>query len=162
MTAASMSKYVLVRVLPVLVLATFCAGMGTGTLQAAAFTAVATRTQSVHETSSLHLLSTHGTAFDEEGPGSGTFVGALWTHFVVYAAHATITYTLHTHQGTISGSGNVKFNVEGNTTYFNGTISISHGSGTYSHASASGLNISGTLKRPSRATQIQVSGSMKV
>ncbi len=79
MVAASMSKYVLVRVLPVLVLATLCAGMGTGALQAAASTAVATRTESVHETSSLHLLSTYGTAFDEEGPGSGTFVGQLRT-----------------------------------------------------------------------------------
>jgi hypothetical protein len=161
MAAASLSKYALVRVLLALILAIYCAGIGTHALQAAASTAVAARTQSVHETSKLHLVSTHGTAFDEEGQGSGTFVGSLRTHFVVYAAHATITYSLRTHHGTVSGSGNVSFNVEGNITYFNGTISISHGTGSYSHTSASGLHITGTLKRPSRATQIQVSGSMK-
>jgi hypothetical protein len=160
MAATSLSKHALVRVLLVLILAIYC-GIATHALQAGASTAVAARTQPVHETSKLHLVSTHGTAFDEEGTGSGTFVGSLRTHFVVYAAHATITYSLRTHQGTVSGSGNVSFNVEGNITYFNGTISISHGTGNYSHTSASGLHITGTLKRPSRATQIQVSGSMK-
>jgi hypothetical protein len=131
-----------------------------GHARQATYTADTAGTQSVHESARLHLVGSRGTSFNEQGQGSGTFNGPLHVHYTVYATHATLTFSVSTRAGSVSGQGSTSFTVEGSTTYFTGSLAITHGTGSYAHDSATSLHLTGTLTRPSLATTVSVSGSM--
>ena len=58
--------------------------------------------------------------------------------------------------GTASGS----YHVNGGTASFTGTMSITRGTGSYSHARGSGLSFSGTIQRSNDAVTVHVSGKL--
>ena len=73
----------------------------------------------------------------------------------------TITgrFTIHTHGGSITGTGSAKLHSSGLYASFGGTMSVSHGTGRYSHAHGHG-GFYGTVNRHTYAAVIQTTGTL--
>jgi hypothetical protein len=124
-----------------------------------AFTA---RTITLHETSRLHLVSHQGTQIlNEQGTSSGTLTGPLGVKLRIYYTTATLSFTASPRGGTFSGSGEGSYYVEGHIGHFNGTITITNGTGSYAHAGGS-LHATGLILRHQYELQFQATGTMKV
>jgi hypothetical protein len=128
------------------------------------YTATAARQISVNETSHLRLVTHHGTqVLNEQGSSSGTPGGSLNVHISISYTQATISFTAYPSGGTLSGRGEASFYARGAIAHFQGTVSVTHGTGKYSHASARSLHIEGTLERERNyALNLKVTGSMHV
>jgi hypothetical protein len=122
--------------------------------------AKAARHVSVNESVNTHLLQHHRTKLSETGSGSGTFSCGIALNLNLYSTSASIAFTCSPHGGSFSGSGNVSVHYIGTIAEFKGTLGVSQGNGSYSHARASGLRITGTIKTNSYAIKAQVTGSM--
>jgi hypothetical protein len=117
---------------------------------------------SVSEVAHLHLVSHHQGLLNEEGVGSGTFHCPLTVSFRISYTTASISYGICRDGGSFSGSGKASFYTSATSAHFEGTVSITHGTGRYAHASTSGLRVSGTFQRSNYALSLTVSGNMHV
>lgn len=122
--------------------------------------AKAARHVSVNESVSTHLLQHHRTKLSETGSGSGTFRCGIGLNLNLYSNSASIAFTCSPHGGSFSGTGNVSVHYIGTIAEFKGTLGISQGNGSYSHARASSLRITGTIQTNSYAIKARVTGSM--
>jgi hypothetical protein len=121
--------------------------------------ALAARTISLNDTAHLHKTSSHGFNLYESGAASGSLSGSLSLHLdVVSTNHVTAQLTVYPHGGSMSGSASGSYHVDGGTASFSGTLKITGGSGSYSHASGSGLSFSGAIQRSNDAVTVHVSG----
>lgn len=69
-------------------------------------------------------------------------------------------FTIYVRGGSITGSGNASLNAgKGEYASFGGTVTVSHGSGHYAHASGTG-RLYGTLRRGNEAATVQVVGQL--
>jgi hypothetical protein len=116
----------------------------------------------VKETAQLHQIWRHGTQHQEEGKGVGTFPYLLSVNFSAGFTQAKVVFAIHGKGGTIYGHGTPSYHVEGSTAYFKGSLSITQGTGTYAHASGTGLQLQGTLNRHNYTLSIAVYGKMSV
>jgi len=123
--------------------------------------AVDARELSVHETAHCHLVSHHREMLLEEGYGSGTLSGKLVLHLTLAYTQGAVTFTAYPPGGTIVGRGEGSSYAKGNTAYFTGTASISGGTGRYAHASASNVEIRGTLQRKTFAFFVEVNAKLR-
>jgi hypothetical protein len=64
--------------------------------------------------------------------------------------------------GSISSSASAAYRREGAIGKFSGSLSITHGSGAYSHVRGSGLSFSGTIAKSNDAITVHVSGKASV
>ncbi|HUN79009.1 MAG TPA: hypothetical protein VMU32_08825 [Solirubrobacteraceae bacterium] len=145
-------------------------GEGTGRHQArvartvlaqAAATALArtAKTVTLNEQGRLHLTSKRGFTLNEEGPASGTVSGTLAVELkIVSTSHVTAQLSLSTHSGSITGTASASYHRDSTDATFSGTLSISHGTGSYSDAHGSNLSFSGTIQRKSDAIETHVGG----
>jgi hypothetical protein len=124
--------------------------------------AKAARHVSVNESVTSHLVQHHRTKLSEQGSGSGTFSCGIVLNLNLQSNSASIAFTASPHGGSFSGSGNVSVHYIGTIAEFKGTIAISQGTGSYRHASGSGLRITGTIRTNSYAIQARVTGSMTI
>ncbi len=116
---------------------------------------------SVHETAHCHLVSHHREVLFEEGYGSGTLSGKLVIHLSLAYTQGSVAFTAYPPGGTITGSGEGSSYAKGNTAYFNGTASITRGTGKYAHASASDVKIRGTLQRKTFVFVVEVNAKLR-
>jgi hypothetical protein len=124
--------------------------------------AVASREVAVHETVAARLVNHRGATYlNERGQGSGTFQCPLTIQISITYTRASITFNCATQTGKVGGGGETAFYASGHTAHFNGTLHITHGSGSYAHASAENLHITGTLRRGSYALAATVTGTMR-
>jgi hypothetical protein len=150
--------------------ASMCAVVFAGTLCAGATGAVpipaarVARTISLSETAQLHLTSKHGFTLNEQGSAAGTITGTMYIHLHVANNHGGVTaeVNIYPHGGFLSGSGSANYQVEGADAVFSGSLSITHGSGSYAGARASGLRFSGRIQRRNDAVSVKLSGSLSV
>jgi hypothetical protein len=132
---------------------------------AAGSTARAGRTISLNDSAQLHKLGTsHGFYFNETGQATGTIGGTLYLHLHIASSNrVTAEVNIYPRGSSISGSASASyFNVNGAEAGFSGKMSITRGTGSYAHASGSGLNFSGTIQRKNDAVTVHVSGRMSV
>lgn len=123
--------------------------------------AVAARTLSLNESGRLHLTSHHGFHLNEQGTATGTIGGAIYIHLDITSTnHVTAEVNIYPHNGSLSGYGTSNYRSNGGQATFSGTLSISRGTGTYSHAHASRLRFSGTIQRSNDATTVHLSGPL--
>ena len=123
--------------------------------------AIAARTISLNERGSLHLTSHHGFHLNEQGTASGTIRGSIYIHLDVSSTNrVTAEVSIYPSNGSLTGYGTADYRSDGGQATFSGTMSISRGTGSYSHAHASGLSFSGTIQRVNDATTVRVSGNL--
>jgi hypothetical protein len=130
-----------------------------GAAGASGATAGAARTISLNDTAHLHRTSSHGFNLYESGSASGSLGGSISLHLdVVSTNRVTAQITVHPSGGSISGTASGSYRNNGSTASFSGTLNISSGTGSYSHAHGSGLSFSGTIQRSNDAVTVHVSG----
>lgn len=126
-----------------------------------AATARAARTFSLSETGRLHLTSHHKFTLNEQGSASGTISGTIYIHLnVVSTNRVTAEVNIYPSGGSLTGYANASYHPAGAVATFNGTMSVTRGTGRYSHARGSGLSFTGTVQRSNDAVTVHVNGRM--
>jgi hypothetical protein len=129
--------------------------------RAARGTAAKSSELALNETMSASRVGPPGHSFNEQGQASGTLAGSVAVHVVTIASTSGVaTITLYLHNGTISGRAPTHGHVVGATAYFEGAMSITGGSGSYAHASGTGLRFKGTLNRQNFHVTAQLHGNV--
>jgi hypothetical protein len=115
----------------------------------------------LNETGSLHLVSKHGFTLNEQGAAQGTAKGTITVRLkIVSTSRVTAEITISPSSGSISGYGTASYRKGQTSASFSGSMSINHGTGSYSHAQGSGLSFSGTIARSNDAITVHVSGKV--
>jgi hypothetical protein len=113
----------------------------------------------VHESVSAQLTGNRGaTQLTERGSAHGTFSCSASVYITLSYTKAHITFDC----GGLAGSGTTSYYVSGETGYFNGTLTLTRGSGRYAHSAGSRLTIKGTLHRGTYTLSCQVTGTVSV
>lgn len=123
--------------------------------------ATAARTLNLVESGNLHLVAHHNEILTEKGSGSGTLSGNIMVRLDLSYSEATVSFTAYPPGGTIVGHGEGSIYAQGHTARFNGTASITGGTGKYAHASSSSIKMTGTLQRKTYAFSVRVEGRMQ-
>jgi hypothetical protein len=122
----------------------------------------AARTISLNETGHLHLTSKHNFTLNEQGSASGTVTGTIYVHLTaVSTSRVTAEVNIYHGRSSISGHGTASYRRAGTTASFSGSMSISHGTGSYAHVHGSGLSFSGTIAESNHdAITVHVTGKV--
>jgi len=123
------------------------------------------RTISLNETAHLHPTGRPTiTRINEEGQASGTIRGTIYIHLRLSNNHGGVSaeVNIYPHGGSLSGYGSASYRVEGADAVFSGKLAITRGTGSYAHASASGLRFTGSIQRRTDAVAVQLSGPLSV
>jgi hypothetical protein len=130
------------------------------TIAHAAPAAGAARVLNVTDTAHLHMVGESGSLIAEEGSATGRLPGAVKARFNI-GASITAYYTIYPNGGgSITGHGSATLHSSGRYASFGGTLSVSRGTGRYSHAHGSG-GLYGTIeRRPPYAVTVQTTGSL--
>jgi hypothetical protein len=99
-----------------------------------------------------------GSILIEEGSSSGTLRGRIWVRLVV-GKSLQASFTIWTSGGSISGSGGASLHSSSRYASFSGWLSVTRGSGRYSHAHGGG-KLYGVLDRRTHALSVQTVGTL--
>lgn len=94
----------------------------------------------------------------ERGQATGTFNATVTAALTLVPSHVTATFTIYPDGGSISGIARANYIVKNSIGYFGGTFMITHGTGTYKHASGTDVGFSGTINRQNFNMSIKVHG----
>lgn len=94
----------------------------------------------------------------EEGTAHGTLPGSMTASLDVEGVFSG-TFTLHLHDGTITGSGTAKPHGSGIYESFGGKLTVTGGTGRYRHAHGQ-AGLYGTFNRHSYALVVQTTGKL--
>lgn len=123
--------------------------------------AVPARTITLNETGRLRLTSKRSFTLNEKGSVTGTIKGAIYIHLhVVSINHVTAEINIYPAGGSLTASASASYHSAGATAKFVGTMSITRGTGSFSHARGSGLSFSGTVARVNDAVAVRLSGRL--
>jgi hypothetical protein len=120
------------------------------------------RTVDLVENAQLHLIHEAGSTLNEKGQATGTFNAPVTCQLTLSANHVTAAFVVYPRGGSISGIAHAHFIVKGSTAYYGGTFVITHGSGSYKHASGKNLGISGTINRQNFSMTVKAHGQMNL
>lgn len=107
----------------------------------------------------LHYVNAIGEKVYETGGASGTLPGNMRVH-MVFASTFSGSFTIRTHEGSISGRGRAKPHGEGIYESFAGTLIVTGGSGRYRHAHGT-ARLYGTFNRNDYALTIKTAGTLR-
>lgn len=130
--------------------------LGTAHAEQAAATA---RTLSVDDTGDLHLLKAFGSVLLEEGHAGGTLPGQADVRMTV-GPTVTASFAIKARYGTIYGSGRAVLHSSDRYSSFAGTLSVSHGTGSYADAHGGG-KLYGVIDRRTSALTVQTVGVLR-
>jgi hypothetical protein len=121
----------------------------------------AAREVNLQETGHLHAVGEPDTTIIEQGNATGTFNGPIAGRLTIVSANkVTTTFTVRPKGGSITGRGSARFEQQGASGYFGGTISITGGTGSYAHASGTHIGVSGVISRETFALTVHVHGKI--
>ncbi len=133
--------------------------LAVGTTGASGSTALAARTVSLNDSGNLHKTSKHGFNLYESGSAKGSISGSITVHLdVINTNKVTAELTVYPKGSSVSGKASGNYRVNGGTASFSGTLTITHGSGSYSGAHGSGISFSGTIQRSNDSMTVHVNG----
>lgn len=136
--------------------------VATATSARAAARARTAATMNVKEEGSLHFVKSSGSTLIDEGRATGTIPGNVRIYFV-YTGNPNVSarITIYGQHGTIQvrASGHLSSPTNPNPS-FSGTLTVTGGSGRYSHASGSG-RLYGVFHRRSYGMIVQTQGSFR-
>jgi hypothetical protein len=137
--------------------------LAVGAAGASGTPAHAARTITLNDTGHLHRTSSKGFNLYESGSANGSLAGTITLHLdVVSTNRVTAELKVSPRGGSMSGNASGSYRNNGATASFSGTLTINHGTGSYSHAHGSGLKFSGTIQRTNDSVTVQVSGHLSV
>jgi hypothetical protein len=116
-----------------------------------ASTANAAQTLDVRDEGQLHYTGSTGSLLREEGTATGTLPGQLYVHFV-YNGSLTVTaqFTIDGHGWSLTGHGTGTLSSPNSASpSFRGPLTITGGSGRYTHAYSTGGELFGVFYRRS-------------
>ena len=149
------------QLMAAVVLTTLVGGVFAGAASSRPATARLARTLWLSETGHLHLTSHHSFTLNERGSASGTISGTIYIHLnVVSTNRVTAEVNIYPSGGSLTGSASASYHPSGAVASFDGTMSVTRGTGRYSGAHGSGLSFSGTIQRANDAVTVRVSGRM--
>jgi hypothetical protein len=121
--------------------------------------AMAARSTSISDKSTLHRVKTIGSTLIEEGNAEGTLKGRVRISLdLEEAGSATSHFVMYLQGGDLLGHANGKATTpKGYWQSFGGNMWIDHGTGRYAHASGSG-KMYGALNRRTYVLIVQVAG----
>jgi hypothetical protein len=119
---------------------------------------IASRSVSVNDTGHLHLLKAFGSTLLEEGAAAGTLPGLAKVRLLV-GSTVIASFTIQTKHGTIYGSGSAALHSSGRYASFGGSLSVSHGTGSYARAHGSG-KLYGVIDRRTSSLTVQTIGTL--
>jgi hypothetical protein len=135
----------------------------TGAAGAARSTATAARTITLNDTGHLRETSHRNFYLNFSGQASGSVSGTLYLHLHVLGLNRfTAELSVYPHGSSISGTASGSYRNTGPTATFSGTLSVSRGTGGYSHAHGSGIGFNGSIQRSGGATTVHVNGRLSV
>jgi hypothetical protein len=115
---------------------------------------------SLHEHAKLHLVHHSHSELVESGSSSGTFNCPVQITVKLGNNSASLGYRMScAGKGTFSGSGKASYYVAGSVARMNGHLTLTHGTGRYSHATARNLRFEGTMKRSNYELSVTVIGT---
>jgi hypothetical protein len=130
-----------------------------GSAGAAGSEAHAARTVTLNDSAKLHKTAKHGFNLYESGSASGSLSGSISLHLDVASTNkVTAELTVSPHGGTLTGKASGNYRTNGGTATFTGTLTITHGSGSYSGAHGSNISFSGTIQRSNDSMTVRVNG----
>ncbi len=136
------------------------AALAVGVAGASGSPAHAARTVSLRDSGNLHKTSKHGFNLYESGSASGSISGSITVHLdVVNTNKVTAELTVNTKGSSLTGKASGAYRTNGGTASFSGTLTITHGSGSYSGAHGSGISFSGTIQRSNDSMTVHVNGN---
>jgi hypothetical protein len=107
----------------------------------------------------LHIIDASGSLLVEEGQASGGLPGTVKVRFQVGTSIAG-TFTLYPRGGgSLTGHGKATLHSTGTYASFAGTLTITSGTGRYTHAHGTG-GLYGTVNRHNDALVIQTTGRL--
>jgi hypothetical protein len=132
-----------------------------GVASAAGPAARAAHVVSVKDEGHLHSVRSAGAELVEEGPVSGTIPGKVRVSFII-GATITAKFTIYANGGgSIDGHGGGSLHSTSLYSTFGGTLTVTGGSGRYSHAHGSG-RLSGAINRKSSSYPMTVQADGKL
>jgi hypothetical protein len=132
-----------------------------GAVGALGSTAHTAGTTTLNDSANLRETSHKGFNLYEGGHASGTIPGSVSLHLdVISTNRVSAQITVNANGGSMSGTATGAYRSNGGTASFSGSLSITHGTGKYSHAHGSGLSFSGTIQRSSGAVSVRVNGKL--
>lgn len=118
-------------------------------------------TISLSESGRLHLLSRHGFTLSERGAARGTITGTIYVRLTIAStSRVSAEVSIYRSDGSISGYATASYRKGNTMASFSGSMSVTRGSGRYSHAHGSGLGFSGTIERSNYAVTVSVNGRL--
>jgi hypothetical protein len=116
------------------------------------------RTVNATDTANLRYIKHSGSQLLEEGAAQGTLPGTMHARASLGATF-TASFTIYTHGGTITGHGTATPHGSGLDESFAGTLTVTGGTGRYSHAHGH-ASFSGTFNRRTYAIVLKTKGSL--
>lgn len=108
------------------------------------------------------MQSSKGATIAEQGNGSGTFRCTVSIQLTLSGTLVTASYLAHPHGGSIRGTARAHIHSTSTTAaVFSGTITLEGGTGSYVHASGTGV-FQGTINRTSYAMSIHITGRLRL
>ncbi len=122
----------------------------------------AARTVTLSETAHLQpgQQEVPGSEISESGRATGTYNAPVLAGLTIHAHSVTSVVTVFLKGGSITASANASFVFKGVAGEFHGTLTVSHATGTYRHASGH-LSFRGGINRDTLKMWAVTSGSAK-
>jgi hypothetical protein len=112
----------------------------------------------------MRLVSRQGHVLNEKGTFSGSQSGTIALRFTMATSTSgSATFTAYSSRGgSVSGRTATHGRIVGARVYFTGSMTITGGTGRWSHASGRGLSFSGVVDRRSFHATSQMRGTINV
>ncbi len=116
------------------------------------------RTLKVTDTAHLHYVKSPGSRLLEEGTANGQLPGTVKVWLNV-GPTVTATFTIHARSGSITGHGSGTLHSSGEFASFGGSMTVTQGTGRYTHAHGHG-GFYGAINRKTYAATVQTTGTL--
>lgn len=119
------------------------------------------RTVTLSSSATLRFTKTHGSVIEADGRMSGTLAGSV-SVYISFNSNSRMTGTFNGSfgGGKLTGRVGGEYYPSGSTTIYDGSATVSSGSGSYAHARAVGVHVSGTVNRSRRIVTITLTGHL--
>lgn len=116
----------------------------------------------MNDVSHLRKVSSDGNTLVFEGQATGTLPGKVRVSMMIASNVVRSGFTIYLNGGSITGHsvGRLHFG-KGEYASFGGSLTISHGSGHYTHASGTG-NLYGAINRVEERATVQAIGRLRL
>lgn len=121
----------------------------------------AARSVYLKESGRLHSTGSHGMHLNEQGSVTGTIHGTVYIHAAVRSLRSFVAeVNVYPRGGSLTADGSADYHIVGGYADFSGSLSITRGTGSYSHARAHNLRFTGSIQNSNDAVIVRLSGTM--